>query len=211
MGDCANVIREKIVAKFSDDLRFVGKVYLRTIWTEARAQSYADSDEGEGFTQLLPLILDNIHRDTDYSDDLLITASILLYINWSAWETFVILFTNPDRTPIHQLPLSKDVTSQKLKTYSHLFYNSQYYFVSPPILDGGNTTFKSLEQVPLEESETVVDEGGFGKVSKLKIAAGYFRPINWRQFGDNRNVSARSTSASTCLGASRTQAGAVND
>ena len=149
--------------------KFIGKHKLHEIWETAFQNQIFTGPEREICRSL-------IRNEDDCS--LLILASILVYIDWNAWENFSNLFTDAQGNTTSQLPLTDDAAESLLGSKGTNFCDSQTIFLPVTIIEGENLRFSKWDRLPIEEKECRTSTGVSGTVKKIVIARGYFKDSN---------------------------------
>ena len=145
---------------------FICYYELRSIWGDNRIQ------------KLVSHIAPERKSDVVYQK-LLRVVSILVFIGWDRWTTdFETIFLAKDKTEEQydwldaKLPFAD--FSFLPSRYRYHFSINQYIFLPIRIEQGKNQEVSSERRLPFVDSSDVVGRGGFGEVTRCKIAPGQF-------------------------------------
>jgi hypothetical protein len=117
--------------------------------------------------------------ESDAKNSLVKIASILVLINWSAWETFTTIFLPPDlkrrdgNLPFTLANLGKEdfLGSQ----HAHHFIHSQLTFLPVTIEENADLKHSDQFRLPFNWEGKKSSKGSFGTVTKVQVARGYLK------------------------------------
>ena len=110
---------------------------------------------------------------------LLKVVSILVFIGWDSWEEFETIFLPKAKNEEQydrldaKLPFV-DCSFLGSSRYGYRFSTDQYIFLPIRIDQGQSQEVSSKWRLPFVDSSDVVGRGGFGEVTRCKIAPGQF-------------------------------------
>lgn len=182
--------KEEISTNEDDEdtgLPFIGKHHLREIWTAVlrNPEEYGISLESDLVRAR------NQITNSDKHNKLMRVASILVAISWDGWDSFYSTFieedsgtVKPGRSDVH-LPFLRTFLEEERfleRKFRKDFLATQYRFLPPYIKEGKPIIITKQHRLPfLVETRLsnphVRDDPG--RVTKVRIAAGYYRPRSY--------------------------------
>jgi hypothetical protein len=106
-------------------------------------------------------------------------ASILVLINWTAWETFAAIFVPPDlkrrdgNLPFTLANLRKEDFLGSHQ--AHHFFHSQLTFLPVTIEENEDLKYSDQFRLPFNWEGKKSSKGSFGTVTKVQVARGYLK------------------------------------
>ena len=144
---------------------FICDYDLCSIWGDNRIQKLVSHIAPEGKWDF---VCDNLSR----------VVSILVFIGWDRWTDFETIFLPKDKKEEQydwldaKLPFAD--FSFLPSRYQYHFSIHQYIFLPIRIEQGKSQEVSSERRLPFIDSSDVVGRGGFGEVTRCRIAPGQF-------------------------------------
>ena len=145
---------------------FICDYDLRSIWGDNRIQKLVSHIAPEQKSDVV-------------CQRLLKVVSILVFIGWDRWTDFEAIFLPKDKNEEQydwidaKLPFS-DCSFLSSSLDGYRFSTEQYIFLPIRIDQGKSQEVSSKWRLPFVDSSDVVGRGGFGEVTRCKIAPGQF-------------------------------------